>query len=184
MQQVSQAPKRRQREAPEPTARFLYGGSYATASDRYLRAITGAGSAFTDKECRVVTFFVAASPGPIPPTNGAPADLAPGVTMTAVDMATEIGSNPNSLGRILRHLHSHRIIVETHRVGRVVIYRISPYISYKGKAHEQREAIKRWNPPHIPGLTAPDPGAEPCAECNADSRKPRRRPKKNEEETA
>ncbi|WP_329485047.1 hypothetical protein OG618_00385 [Kitasatospora sp. NBC_01246] len=48
-------------------------------------------------------------------------------------------------------------IAETHRVGRVVIDRISPYISYKGKAHKQREAIKRWNPPHIPGLTAPRP---------------------------
>ncbi|GAB2717552.1 hypothetical protein [Kitasatospora kifunensis] len=181
---MSQAPRRKAREGSAPTARFLYGGSYATTSDRYVRAINSAASGFTDKETRVVSWYISVSPGPVPPTNGAPADLAPGVTMTAVAMAAEMGVNANALGRILRHLHWHRILVETHRVGRIVIYRISPYISCKGTAAEQRQAITRWNPPHVPGLNDPDPGAEPCKDCAAESRKPRKRPKKTEEEAA
>jgi len=172
---VRHAAARRPDPGDEPSARFSYGGSYATTSDRYLKAITGPNSAFTDKECRVVTWFIAASPGPVPATNGAPADLTPAVRQSVTDLAVELGANANALGRIIRHLAAHRILVEAERVGRTPLYRVSPYISYKGKAYEQREAIKRWNPPYVPGLVDADPGAPPCKDCASPTRKPRKR---------
>ncbi|MFF2548339.1 hypothetical protein ACFVUY_38080 [Kitasatospora sp. NPDC058063] len=159
----------------EPVARFLYGGSYSTASDLYLKAITGAGSKFTDKECRTLAWFIGASPGPVPPTNGAPADLAPPVPAAVSKIAADLGANANAFGRIVRHLASHRILVEADKIGRTPLYRVTPYISYKGTAYEQREAIKRWKPPIVPGVSDPDPGTPPCKECESPTRKPRKR---------
>jgi hypothetical protein len=135
-----------------PTAPYAYSGWHTTADKRRVRAIC-ASRAFTPAEKFLVLWFIGTTPPGMAPVN-----------MTATAIAAEVGMTPDSVGRMLRKLARHRIILRTGRIGRISMYSISPYIAYHGSGVEQREAVKSWNPPEIPGWNgtpAHDPREDP-----------------------
>jgi hypothetical protein len=87
-----------------------------------------------------VLWFIASSPLAVAPVH-----------MTATAIADEVGMAPDSVSRMLRELARHRVIVKTGQVGRFSLYSVSPCIAFHGPGLEQREAVKSWNPPDIPG---------------------------------
>ncbi|MEY9878190.1 hypothetical protein ABH931_007717 [Streptacidiphilus sp. MAP12-33] len=124
-----------------PTAPYLYSGWHTTADKRRVRAICSS-KAFTPAEKFLVLWFIGSTPPGMMPVN-----------MTATAIAEEVGMTADSVSRMLRKLAKHRIIVNTGQIGRIRMYSISPYIAFHGPGIEQREAVKSWNPPDIPGWT-------------------------------
>ncbi|MBE8478418.1 MarR family transcriptional regulator [Streptomyces sp. 3R004] len=129
-----------------PTAPYAYSGWHATVDKERVRAITRKSSGFTPAEKFMVLWFIGASPPGMDPVH-----------RTGKDIAEEVGMTPDALARIMKKLARHRLIVETGKLGRIKLYRISPYIAFHGSGLEQREAVRDWNPPDIPGWTAPGP---------------------------
>ncbi len=127
-----------------PTAPYAYSGWHSTVDKERVRAITRRSSGFTPAEKYMVLWWIGASPPGMDPVH-----------MTGKDIAEEVGMTADALARIVKKLVRHRIIVKTGTLGRTNLYRISPYISFHGSGLEQREAVKDWNPPIIPGLSEP-----------------------------
>ncbi|MFE3186252.1 hypothetical protein ACFXKR_36120 [Streptomyces violascens] len=67
--------------------------------------------------------------------------------MTGADIAKELGMSPDSLGRTVKFLKKHRLLVEAGGIGRTTFYRTTPYLAFIGTGFEHREAVKEWNPP-------------------------------------
>jgi hypothetical protein len=126
-----------------PTAPFAFVDKHANVDKERVRAICRS-KAFTPGEKFLVLWWIGASP--------------PGmeaVQMTGAAIGAEVGMTGDAIGRITRKLAKHRILVQTGKLGNIKLYRVSPYIAYHGSGIEQREAVRHWNPPDIPGFTDP-----------------------------
>lgn len=124
-----------------PTAPYAFSGPHASTDKRRVRAIC-ASKGFTPAEKFLVLWFIGTTPEGMLPVN-----------MTAKDIAGEVGMTPDAVSRMLRKLAKCRVLVRTGKIGHIAMYSISPYVAYHGSGLEQREAVKNWNPPEIPGFT-------------------------------
>jgi hypothetical protein len=128
---------------PIPSAPYLFAGRHHAALDlTRIQAICAPESTFTRGEKNVVMWFIGNSPPGLDP-----------VARTGAEIARENSLDPDTYGKMVKKLHRMRIVVKRGGLGRTTFYRISPYIAFCGSGLEQREAIKAWNPPEIPGLT-------------------------------
>lgn len=123
---------------------YAYSGWHTTADKRRVRALCTSRE-FTPAEKLLVLWFIAATPPGMAPVH-----------MTATAIAGEVNMTPDSVGRMLRKLTRHRIILKTGTIGRVSMYSISPYIAYHGSGPDQRAAVQSCGPPDIPGDTPRD----------------------------
>jgi hypothetical protein len=122
-------------QAPVP---YAFQGAHAQVDKERVEAITES-TAFTPAEKFFVLWWIGASPAGMEPLH-----------LTGADIAKRVGMKPDSVGRINRKLARHRILIKLDTIGNYPLYRISPYIAYHGTGAEQREAVKRFNPPDIP----------------------------------
>ena len=125
-----------------PTAPYVFAGRHHAALDMTrIQAICDPESKFTRGEKTVVMWYIGNSPPGMGP-----------VTKTGAAIARANGLDPDTYGKMIKKLNGMRIVLNVGSLGRTTFYRISPYIAFCGSGLEQREAIKAWNPPEIPGL--------------------------------
>lgn len=146
-----------------PRTRFGYMGGYSTVDNTRLEALAAViqpdkkpgekepdekeSKPLTDRQFRVLAWYIGASPGPDEP-----------VMKTTADIAERLGTSPDALGRIVRELVRRRLLLHAGEFGRQRFYRVTPYLTHQGSSAEQREAIRGFNPPDIPGLRWPAKG--------------------------
>jgi hypothetical protein len=126
------------------TAPYAFLGGHSQVDERRVEAISES-RAFTPAQKFLVLWWIGASPAGLEPLHA-----------TGTDIAKRVGMSPDAVGRINRKLAKHRILIALDKIGNYKLYRISPYIAFHGTGIEQRDAVKLWNPPIIPGLTDPD----------------------------
>jgi hypothetical protein len=126
---------------PVPTAPYAFAGPHTNLDVVRFGAIMSDTSKFTKPEKLITAWFIANSPAGMEP-----------VYKTAVDISADIKMDSDTYGKAIRVLKNRRVVIPVGKIGRTALYRISPYISFIGSGLEQREAIKAWNPPSIPGL--------------------------------
>ncbi|MBD0688837.1 replication initiation protein, RepL1 [Streptomyces sp. CBMA123] len=142
---VAAAARRRRAPADEngellPFAPFAFYSGHANVDKERVRAICRSNK-FTPGEKFMVLWWIGTSPEGMEP-----------VVMTGADIGKEVGMTADAIGRISRKLLKHRILVAVGTFGNSKLYRITPYIAFHGPGYDQREAVKRFNPPDIPGL--------------------------------
>lgn len=128
----------------EPQTRFGYIGPYSTIDNVRLEALAAVPKkqgGLTDREFRILQWFVAATPGFDEP-----------VMKTTAYIARRNGMTGDALGRIIRTLVKRRLLFFADEFGRQKFYKVTPYLASQGTSAEQREAIRAYNPPDIPGL--------------------------------
>lgn len=128
-----------------PQTRFGYIGSYSTVDNERLEALAAVpkkDGGLTDREFRILQWFVGATPGFDQP-----------VMKTTAYIAERNGMTSDALGRIIRTLVKRRLLFFAEEFGRQKFYKVTPYLASQGSSAEQREAIRAYNPPDIPGLT-------------------------------
>jgi hypothetical protein len=126
-----------------PTAPYSFAGrNHAAVDMARVQAICAPESKFTRGEKTIVMWYIGNSPPGMDP-----------VAKTGADIARANSLDPDTYGKMIKKLNRMRIVLSVGKLGRTTFYRISPYIAFCGSGLEQREAIKAWNPPEIPGLT-------------------------------
>ncbi|MFI9206294.1 MarR family transcriptional regulator [Streptomyces sp. NPDC053048] len=146
MARPAQQPRGNEPGTP-PRVRFGYISGYSTVDNTRLEALAAIPKekgGLTDREFRVLQWYVGATPGPDQP-----------VMKTTAQIAERLGTSPDALGRIVRKLVKRRLLFFVEEFGRQRFYKVSPYFASQQEAFEQRTTIKSYNPPDIPGL----PGA-------------------------
>ncbi|MFC5724111.1 hypothetical protein ACFP1Z_28480 [Streptomyces gamaensis] len=140
MARPAQQPSHRDGDEPRKRARFGYVAGYSTIDNARLEALAAAAE-LTDREFRVLMWFVGASPGPNQP-----------VMQTTGQIAKRLGTSPDALGRIERKLVRRRLLFVAEEFGRQKFYKVSSYFASQEEALGQRSTIRAYNPPDIPGL--------------------------------
>lgn len=131
-------------EIPEvPYAPYAFVDKHTQVDKARVTAITESKS-FTPAEKFLVLWWIGASPEGMEPLRA-----------TGADIGKKVGMTADAVGRINRKLANHRILLRRGKIGNYPLYRITPYIAYHGTGYEQRQAVKDFNPPEIPGLTVP-----------------------------
>lgn len=144
MARYAQQPGESSAHGPEPRTRFGYIGGYSTVDNERLEALAAVPNedgGLTDREFRIFMWFVGATPCPGEP-----------VMKTTAYIGKRTGTSPDALGRIVRKLVSRRLLFLADEFGRQRFYKVSPYFASQLTSAEQREAIRAYNPPDIPGL--------------------------------
>ncbi|MGW2547255.1 helix-turn-helix transcriptional regulator [Kitasatospora sp. NPDC001574] len=129
-----------------PQTRFGYAGGYSTVDNERMNGIAEGVEALTDRECRVLLWFVANTPG---------ADLP--VEKPVPEIARRLKMDPKSLKRHIEKLEGMRLLRPGKVLGRYTFWKVTPYLCFQAGAAEQREALKAWNPPEIPAWVEPQP---------------------------
>jgi hypothetical protein len=127
-----------------PQTRFGYEDGYSTIDNKRMSGIAEGVEALTDRECRVLIWFVANMPGPDQP-----------VEMMVPDIAKRLKMGAKTLKRHIDKLAKMRLLLPGKTLGRYTFWKASPYLCFQAGAAEQREAIKAWNPPEIPQWVEP-----------------------------
>ncbi|MFD5437362.1 hypothetical protein ACFWJ4_35100 [Kitasatospora sp. NPDC127067] len=127
-----------------PQTRFGYEAGYSTIDNKRMNGIAEGVEALTDRECRVLIWFVANMPGPDEP-----------VEMLVPDIAKRLKMDSKALKRHIDKLAGMRLLLPGKTLGRYTFWKATPYLCSQGGAAEQREAIKAWNPPEIPQWVEP-----------------------------
>ncbi|MEV7415165.1 MarR family transcriptional regulator [Streptomyces sp. NPDC089919] len=137
-----------------PTAPYAYGGRHSTLSQTYVGAFLECPS-FTAADKQVACWYLTQSTG-----HGEP------VEETQARIAERLGLNAKALQKIVAKLTAHRILGARGSVGRTRFYAVNPFLGGHGPGRQQREVIKAWRPPVIPGFCNGDvdPGAAPVPE--------------------
>ncbi|MFJ4679254.1 hypothetical protein [Kitasatospora sp. NPDC088783] len=129
-----------------PQVRFGYQAGYSTVDNQRLNGVAEGVEALTDRECRVLLWFLSKMPGPDQP-----------VEMLETDIAQRLKMETKTLKRHIAKLASMRLLLPGKQLGRYTFWKVTPYLASQGSAAEQREAIKAWNPPAIPEWVEPTP---------------------------
>lgn len=127
-----------------PKVRFGYEAGYSTIDNTRMNGIAEGVEALTDRECRVLIWFIANMPGPDSP-----------VEMLVPDIAKRLKMEPKTLKRHIDKLTRMRLLLPGKTLGRYTFWKVTPYLCSQAGAAEQREAIKAWNPPQIPQWVEP-----------------------------
>ncbi|WP_329572875.1 hypothetical protein [Kitasatospora sp. NBC_01266] len=125
---------------------FGYAGSYSTVDNTRMNGIAEGVEALTDRECRVLLWFVANMPGPDLP-----------VEKSGPEIARRLKMDPKVLKRHVDKLSGMRLLLPGKTIGRYTFWKVTPYLCSQAGAAEQRDAIKAWNPPEIPQWVEPEP---------------------------
>jgi hypothetical protein len=131
-------------EQSQPRTRFGYVAGYSTVDNERLEALAAVpkkDGGLTDREFRILQWYIGATPGVNEPVMKTTAWIADRTAMTA-----------DALGRIVRTLVKKRLLLYAGEFGRQRFYKVTPYLSSQGSSAEQRDAIRDYNPPDIPGL--------------------------------
>lgn len=135
----------------DPAARPAYalGGSFHQISDRRTLAMIRQEGGLTHTDLAVFLFYALAEreAKESPETDGAAY-----LDMSVKEVAADIGMHPDAVGRIVRKLKKVNLLLETRRVGRVIYYRASPHVIFRGSGAEQQEQARRHRLPSVPGM--------------------------------
>ncbi|MEU8926583.1 helix-turn-helix domain-containing protein [Kitasatospora sp. NPDC048545] len=145
MARAAGSPKRYDAEGNVvPTTNFGYAGSYSTVDNSRMNGIAEAVETITDREARVLIWWLANTPGP---------DMH--VELTITEIAARLKMDPKALSRNVAKLNKLRLLLHVKTIGRNRFFRVTPYLTHQGSAFEQRTAIRDWNPPEIPAYVPP-----------------------------
>jgi DNA-binding transcriptional ArsR family regulator len=135
----------------DPSARPAYnlGGSFHQISDRRTLAMIRQEGGLTHTDLAVFLFFALAEREA---RECSETDGAAYLDMSVKDVAADIGMHPDAMGRIVRKLRKVDLLLETRRVGRVVYYRASPHVVFRGSGAEQQQQASRYRLPAVPGM--------------------------------
>jgi DNA-binding transcriptional ArsR family regulator len=159
--QVTPARRRRERwtnvstgevnefEREEGRPAYNLGGSFHQISDRRTLAMIRQEGGLTHTDLAVFLFFALAEREAQACTE---TDGAAYLDMSVKEVALDIGMHSDAVGRIVRKLKKVDLLLETRRVGRVIYYRASPHVIFRGTGAEQQAQAKNYRLPSVPGM--------------------------------
>lgn len=139
----------------DPSSRPAYnlGGSFHQISDRRTLAMIRQEGGLTHTDLAVFLFFALAEreAKECPETNGAAY-----LDMSVKEVAADIGMHRDAVARIVRKLKKVDLLLETRRVGRVIYYRASPHVIFRGSGADQQQQARNYRLPRVPGMYEQD----------------------------